>query len=77
MTCFMLKPTCRPWDKEVTYLLVQKNNIKHVTQHCGEAILHTSTNQGDPPLSLLALFPIDLYSLIKTNQGGILLVDSI
>lgn len=32
---------------------------------------------GHPPLSLLALFPIDLYSLIKTNQGGILLVDSI
>lgn len=32
---------------------------------------------GNPPLSLLALFPIDLYSLIKTNQGGILHVDSI
>lgn len=31
---------------------------------------------GNPLLSLLALFPTDLYSLIKTNQGGILHVDS-
>lgn len=53
----------------------RKNNIKCVIQQWSDHYAHKH-KRGNPLLSFLALFPLDLYPLIKTNQDGILHVDS-
>lgn len=71
-------PVCvRSGIKRSEICQLMKNNIKHVTTTLRSGRSAHKRKPGNPPLSLRALFPADLYPLIKTNQGGILHVDSI
>lgn len=68
---------CALRNKEVRDLSAHEKQHKacHTTLRSGRSA--HKRKPGNPPLSLRALFPADLYPLIKTNQGGILHVDSI
>ena len=74
VTCFTLKPTCTLWNEMTNNVSVEEKQHKacHITMQSG----YSTHKMGSSPLSLPALFPIDLYSLIKTNQDGIPHADS-